>query len=472
MPTVLPKIPERITVHLGVPDSSAPNVTLPFIDYIKNVASSEIYPTWNENAIRANIYAQVSYALNRIYTEFYRSRGKNFDITNTTAYDQAFVKGRNIFEDISRLVDELFNDYIRRQGFVEPLFASFCNGTTSTCEGLSQWGSENLAQQGYSPVDILRTYYGDNIELVIDAPIQNITASYPGSPLREGSSGPNVTVIQTSLNRISQNYPAIPKIYPVDGVFGPMTTAAVRKFQSIFGLSADGVVGKGTWYQIVQLYVGVKRLAELNSQGQTFTGISWAYPDAIVEGDSGQKVSHLQFMLAVLSDFIPQIPPVSVTGIFDSATKNAVLAFQKRAEMPETGEVGAPTWDAIYNAYAGAAEAVLSRGELFPLQQYPAAASTVRDLQTQLAAISNATPGIASPPVNGQSGPLTRRSIMQFQKFSSLPVNGQADNATKNAIAADVGDLRFSRTSRFTQYPGFNLRYGISDYNKEVQSVL
>lgn len=469
MPTTTPYIPTYITVHLGTPTSSAPNITVSFADYIKNVASSEIYPTWDESAMRANILVQVSYALNRVYTEFYRSRGNNFDITNSTAYDQAFVNGRNIFEDVSRLVDELFNDYIRRQGFVEPLFASFCNGTTVTCEGLSQWGSQNLAQQGRNSIEILRTYYGDNIELVIDAPIQDITTSYPGTPLREGDVGSNVTAVQTSLNRISQNYPAIPKIYPVDGIFGPMTTAAVRKFQGIFGLTVDGIVGKGTWYQIVKLYVGVKRLAELNSQGQTFEDISWAYPDAIVEGDSGQKVSHLQFMLAVISQFNSQIPPIQVTGVFNASTKQAVLAFQRWARMPETGEVGAPTWDAIYDAYAGIAETILKRGELFPFQHNPAPATSIRDLQTQLTAVADATPGMTRPPVNGQSDAMTRRAVMQFQKLCSLPANGQTDAATRKALADDIGDLRYARTSRFTQYPGRNLRYGTTDHRQEVQ---
>lgn len=468
MPTVLPYIPKEITIHLGTPASNASNVTVAFSDYIKNVASSEIYPTWNESALRANILAQVSYALNRIYTEYYRSRGYRFDITNSTAYDQAYVHGRNIFEDISRLVDELFNDYIRRQGFVEPLLASFCNGTTATCEGLSQWGSESLARQGYNSVQILRTYYGDNIELVVDAPIQNITESYPGTPLREGDTGPNVVVIQTSLNRISQNYPAIPKISPVDGIFGSTTTAAVRKFQSIFALAVDGIVGKATWYQLVKLYVGVKQLAELNSQGQTFTDISWAYPDAIVEGNSGPKVTLLQFMLSVLSEFNPQIPPLQVTGFFDAATKNSVISFQRWAGMPETGEVGAPTWNGIYNSYAGIALTTLSRGELFPYQDAPAAAGSVRELQRQLNMVADTTPGMARPQVTGQYGTVTRRSVLQFQKYSGLPANGQMNPATQKALTDKVGELRFSQSSRFAQFPGQTLRYGTTDNSQEV----
>ena len=233
MPPVLPFIPQRITVHLGPPDSDAANVTVPFSDYVKNVASSEIYPTWDESALRANILAIVSFALNRVYTEFYRSRGYDFDITNSTAYDQFFVNGRSYFSNIERLVDELFNDYLRRPGFVEPLAAKFCNGTTAICEGLSQWGSQNLAQQGYSSTQILRSYYGD-VEIVNDAPIQGITSSYPGTPLRRGTTGPSVVTVQVMLNRISQSYPAIPKIPSVDGIFGARTEAAVRKFQEIF----------------------------------------------------------------------------------------------------------------------------------------------------------------------------------------------------------------------------------------------
>lgn len=468
MPIVTPYVPQSIVVHLGTPASSAANVTVSFADYIKNVASSEIYPTWNESAMRANILAQVSYALNRVYTEFYRSRGYAFDITNSTAYDQAFVNGRNIFDDISQLVDELFNDYIRRQGFVEPLFASFCNGTTVTCEGMSQWGSQSLAQQSYNSVQILRNYYGDNIELVVDAPIQNITSSYPGVPLREGNAGPNVVVIQSSLNRISQNYPAIPKVYPVDGIFGPGTTAAVRKFQEVFSLTVDGIVGKATWYRIVQLYVGVRRLAELNSEGQTFTGISWAYPDAIVEGDSGQKVSHLQYMLAVLAEFNPQIPPIEVTGQFDAATRNAVVSFERWAGLPQTGEVGAVAWDAIYDAYAGVAETVLSRGEIFPYQNNVVPADSIRELQVQLADVAEETPGMVCPAITGRYDAATRRALLQFQRHCRLPANGRIDAATKNALVDDVETLRYSRTSRFAQFPGRNLSYGMTDHTEEV----
>ena len=352
MPPVIPYIPQRITVHLGPPSSDASNVTVSFVDYVKNVASSEIYPTWEDSALRANILAIVSFALNRVYTEFYRSRGYDFDITNSTAYDQFFVNGRSYFTNVARLVDELFDDYLRRPGFVEPLAAKFCNGTTATCEGLSQWGSQNLALQGYSSTDILRSYYG-NVEIVNNAPIQGITASYPGTPLRRGTSGPSVVAAQVMLNRISQNYPAIPKISMVDGIFGAQTEAAVRKFQEIFNLSVDGIIGRATWYALVRYYIAVTNMAELRSEGQRFYANSWATTNPIEQGDRGVKVEHLQYMLNVLSAYIPEIPSVTVDGIFGSGTRDAVIAAQRRFGLPQTGIVNYDTWDEIYDQFSG-----------------------------------------------------------------------------------------------------------------------
>lgn len=374
MPPVSPYVPQRITIHLGPPSSNASNVTVPFSDYVKNVASSEIYPTWDESALRANILAIVSFALNRVYTEFYRSRGYDFEITNSTAYDQAFVNGRNYFQNVSRLVDELFNDYLRRPGFVEPLAAKFCNGTTVTCEGLSQWGSQNLAQQGYTYDQILRSYYG-NVEVVTDAPIRGIMNSYPGTPLRNGSTGPNVVVLQTALNRISQNYPAIPKVPAIDGIFGSRTEEAVRAFQRIFGLTVDGIVGSATWYEIIRLYTGVTSLSELRSQGQQFYAINWSPPNALQIGDTGDKVRQLQYMLSVLSTYIQGIPPVSVDGIFGQATRAAVLAAQRRFGLPETGTADPSTWDEIYNQFSGIENTTLRSGETFPASSGTAAAS-------------------------------------------------------------------------------------------------
>ena len=368
MPTVIPYIPQQITVHLGPPSSNAANVTVPFADYVKNVASSEIYPTWEESALRANILAIVSFALNRVYTEFYRSRGYDFDITNSTAYDQYFVNGRSYFENVAQIVDDLFNDYLRRPGFVEPLAAKFCNGTTVTCEGLSQWGSQNLARQGYNSTQILRSYYGD-VEIVPNAPIRGYTSSYPGSPLRRGSTGPNVVVIQVELNRISQNYPAIPKIPNVDGIFGSRTEASVRKFQEVFGLAADGIVGKETWYELVRIYTAVTRLSELRSQGQQYYSIAWNLNPGIYPGETGNKVRHLQYMLSMLSEFIPQIPPVTTDGIYGPKTADAVRAAQRWFRLPVTGNVDEETWDAIYDQFSGIENYALRNQEVFPTGQ-------------------------------------------------------------------------------------------------------
>ncbi len=279
----LPYIPKTITVHLGPPSQWAENVTVSFPDYIKNVASSEIYPTWEPSALRANILAITSFVLNRVFTEFYPSQGYDFQITSTTAYDQKFIPNRNIFENISLLVDELFDDYIRRQGFIEPLSAQFCNGTTSICDGLSQWGSQELAQQGYSSMDILRRYYGSDIELVTDAPIRDVARSYPGYPLRLGDAGEEVFWLQAGLDRIARNYPAIP-IVPTTGVFDQATEEAVRTFQRIFNLTPDGIVGKATWYKMLRMYVGVTRLAELAAWGTGCTRPAFSSPGPCARG--------------------------------------------------------------------------------------------------------------------------------------------------------------------------------------------
>ena len=365
MPTVIPYVPQRITVHLGAPSANAENVTVSFVDYVKNVACSEIYPTWEEGALRANILAIVSFALNRVYTEFYRSRGYDFDITSSTAYDQFFVRGRSFFSNVSRLVDELFNSYLRRPGFVEPLAAKFCNGTTVTCEGLSQWGSQGLAQQGYNSTQILRSYYGD-VEIVSNAPVLDYVSSYPGTPLRRGSVGPNVVIVQTELNRISQNYPAIPKIAAVDGIFGARTENALMAFQRIFDLNPDGIVGPATWYALVRLYTAVTSLSELRSQGQKFYTIAWNQGQPISPGDRGIRVEHLQYMLSVLSAYISQIPSVTADGVYGSATRSAVLAAQGYFRLPQTGTVDLATWDEIYDQFAGIENASLRDLERFP----------------------------------------------------------------------------------------------------------
>ena len=257
---LLPTIPGQIVVHLGAPNEQAQNVTVDFIDYISNVASSEIYPTWLSSAIIANILAQISFALNRVYTEYYRARGYDFDITSLPAYDQRYTPGGVIFENISLLVNEVFDSYIRRKGYIEPLYASYCDGINTTCDGLSQWGSLSLAQNGLSAFEILQYYYGDDIEIVEDVPIVSGGESVPQRALRVGSVGNDVRLLQLRLNRVSTNYPSIPKIKLTNGVFANDTEDAVKAFQRIFSLEVDGIVGRATWYKLLSVYNSVKKL--------------------------------------------------------------------------------------------------------------------------------------------------------------------------------------------------------------------
>lgn len=255
-------LPEYVVVHDGVPsNASAPNYYVRYTDYIKNVASSEIYATWPENTIYANVLAIMSFTLNRVYTEWYRNQGYNFTITSSTAYDQKFMYGRNIYENISQIVDSIFNNYVSRPGIRQPLFTSYCNGTTATCSGLSQWGSKYLGDEGYTAIEILRYYYGNNVYINSTNYVSGIPSSWPGSNLSLGSRSDKVRQMQEQLNRISQNYPLIPKI-SVDGVYGPRTEEAVRVFQQVFGLPQTGVVDFPTWYKISQIYVGVSRISE------------------------------------------------------------------------------------------------------------------------------------------------------------------------------------------------------------------
>lgn len=346
-------IPNPITVHLGAPGSYASNVQVSFPDYVKNVASSEIYPTWPEASLRANIYAIITFALNRVFTEWYTAKGYDYDITNSTAYDQYFVYGRPIYESISRVVDDIFNEYVRRQGQNAPYFTSFCNGSTVRCDGMSQWGTVSLAENGYTPLQILRYYYPNDVEIVEAQAVANVPSSYPGRALREGSTGLDVQTIQTYLNRIRRNYPAIPVIRDPEGTFGESTKAAVTKFQSIFGLAADGIVGKSTWYKISSLYTAVTRLAELDSEG-TSLGIGTVPPSSVLrQGARGQDVITLQYLLDVISEYYPTVPAPAQDGIFGGGTQRAVTAFQNAVRLAPDGIVGPATWKKLYEVYRG-----------------------------------------------------------------------------------------------------------------------
>lgn len=461
MAPIVPYIPETITVHLGAPDAGAENVTVSFSDYVKNVLSSEVYPTWEPAALRANALAVISFALNRVYTEYYRSRGYPFDITSSTAIDQKFINGRNIYENISALVDELFTDYLRRQGYVEPLAAKFCNGVTTTCDGLSQWGSQELAQAGADSVRILRRYYGEDVQIVTNAPVQDLQESYPGSPVRRGDIGVNVSFLQVALNRISQNYPAIPKV-PVDAILGEATENAVRAFQSIFSLAVDGIVGRATWYTIVMLYTAVLKLGELQSQGQTFYGYSWEYPEQILPGEQGAKVTHLQYMLSVISQFNSAVQEPPVSGVFGESTTQAVLSFQQAYGLPQAGTVERETWDSIYSQFAGIEETVFGDAALFPFTR-PRIDATEAGLQEQLIAAAAAFPALPAPERTGQLDAQTKASLAVFQRLTGSPASGMPDAQTAEDLAGMQFLLQHETSTRFVQFPGRTLMRGMQD---------
>ena len=460
----IPFIPETITVHLGAPNENAENVTLPFLEYITNVASSEIYPTWPENAIRANLYAQISFALNRIYTEYYPSRGYDFDITNSTAFDQSFVKGRDYFENVAELAAELFNSYVTRQGSVEPLFTAYCDGREVECEGLSQWGTVALANQGYTPYEILQYYYGNDINIVNDAPVRVPNSSLPPRPLRLGSGGDEVRTLQLRLNRISDNYPAIPKIALPDGVFSFDTEDAVKSFQEIFGLTPDGVVGSATWYKILFLYNAVKRLNELNSEGITLSEVTKQYAGESKLGDSGSAIRNIQYFLDYLSEFYSEIPSVAIDGIFGTATENAVRALQRLFELPITGRVDLATYDTLYRTYLGFIETLPFKyldGEIYPYPGIPlrlgSESEVVRLLQEYLNYISRFFIQIPSVSPTGYFGQRTEEAVIAFQRLNGIEPNGTVGAETWNAITSLYNDLFIGNRLNEGQYAGYPL---------------
>ena len=460
----LPFIPETITVHLGAPDSNAENVTLPFDEYITNVASSEIYPTWPESAIRANIYAQISFALNRIYTEYYRSRGYDFDITNSTAFDQSFIKGRDYFENVGRIVSEIFDSYIVRQGSVEPLFTAYCDGREVNCEGLSQWGTVSLANQGYTPYEILQYYYGNDINIINDVPVQVPNSSLPPRPLRLGSGGDEVRTVQLRLNRISDNYPAIPKIALPDGVFSFDTEDAVKSFQETFSLEPDGVVGRATWYKILFVYNAVKRLNELNSEGITLSEVTKQYAGESKLGDSGSAIKNIQYFLNYLSEFYSEIPQVEIDGIYGPSTESAVKAFQRFFELPITGTVDLSTYDTLYRTYLGFIESIPFRyldGEIYPYPGIPlrigSESEVVRLLQEYLNYISQFFGQIPNVSPTGYFGERTEEAVIAFQRLNGINPSGTVASETWNAITSLYEDLFLGNRLNEGQYPGYNV---------------
>ena len=454
---------------------------------------------WPEQALRANIHCQISLALNRIYTEWYPSKGYSFNITNSTSYDQYYVHGRTVFDVMVRLTDDIFNTYIRKTGTVNPYYAEYCDGKSVTCPGLKQWGTVTLANQGRSALSILKYYYGSNIAIIRTNNIQSIPQSYPGSPLRQGSTGAAVFTLQRQLNRITKDYPFLglltvdgivglttwtelydqfrsiqsdngtPNAYPgtalrqgssgqnvrlvqfwlkiartvysslnnvtVDGIFGSSTAAAVRRFQTYFGLTSDGVVGRTTWNKLYEVYndIANRLLSPSLRPGE--------YPGVLRNGSTGTAVRELQFYLYLMSAYQSSIPSVSIDGRFGAATEAAVRAYQRFAGLTADGIVGRKTWDSLY----GKASALRSSGPVVTLKRLPypgtpltvgTDSSAVLYYTLLLQRIAYYYDSVASPALSSQYTQETADATASAQELLGLPATGVADAETWTAVEA------------------------------------
>lgn len=389
-------------------------------------------PAWPEQALRANILAQISLALNRIWTEWYPSRGYSFNITGSPAVDQSFTEGRTVYAVMERLTAELFSTYVRRTGDAEPYFTEYCDGKLVTCKGMKQWGTVDRANEGKNALQILRYYYGNDVNLVTTNNIAAIPESYPGSPLRRGSTGTEVRILQRQLDRIAKDYPAFGKP-TVNGTFDAATESCVKAFQKYFSLTADGVVGRSTWYKISYIYVSVKELAQLTSEGESWAGTvtGGVWPGVVLRrGDTGPYVELVQFWLSTLAEFDTAIPDLTVDGNFGAGTEKSVKAFQTENGLTADGVVGQATWDALYlawvdvqsdmggTAYPGTALRTGSKGNDVRLVQFwlRIAADNYSSLQTVT--------------VDGNFGSGTAAAVKAFQSLFGLTADGIVGRAT------------------------------------------
>ena len=426
-----PLIPTDVVVHLGAPDEAARNITVPFTTYIKNVASNEIYPTWPDAAIEANVLAIISFTLNRIYNEWYPSRGYSFDITSSPRYDQSFIEDKEYFDTISKKVDQFFNNYIYREGQVQPLYAVYCDGKVTKCNGLSQWGSVSLAREGKNSLDILKYYYGNDIRIFKDAPVGEIEGTYPGYVLELGEAGDQVKIIQSELNRISNNYPLIPKISKVNGYYGIDTQNAVKKFQEVFNLNITGNVDYSTWYKIKYVYNAVKRLNDLYSEGISEGESIVTFASRLEYGDTGLLVKGLHYYLGVISYFDSDLPLLDINGVFNDNTISMVINFQNKYGLPASGVVDAPTWKKIREVYFSTLnnipyEYVQYRDEFYPgrVMSIGFSGEDVKKLQIFLYKVCEKYKNIPGVRVTGIFDDLTEKSVLSLQKRFGIEESG------------------------------------------------
>ena len=426
-----PIVPNTITVHLGKPDEKSRNITVSFIQYISNVASSELYPTWPKNALMANIYAIISFTMNRIYNEWYRSKGYSFDITSSPIYDQAFVENRSTYENINNIVEEIFNNYVVKGSQVQPYFTRYCDGRKTQCDGLSQWGTVELANKGKSPLDILKYYYGNDISIFYDAPVGDNIEGYPGYEVKLGSAGNPVLLIQRDLKRIRKNYPAIPNITTTLGIYDEETVEAVKKFQQIFSLPITGVVDKATWYKIKYIYTSVKKLSDLYSEGLSEGETTFLYEDELNYGDTGIEVEHIHYFLDAIAFLDPDIPRLPINSIYNDNSMTMVRAFQKKYGLPETGIFTYQDWKVLKEVYDAILRSFPDEYKTYVEELYPdyflTKVSTGKDVlrfQRFLLSICRYDHSIPGVRVNGTFDDLTESSVRKLQSDYGFDVNG------------------------------------------------
>lgn len=430
----LPIVPTNITVHLGTPDQAGRDITIPFTDYISNVAASELYPTWPRASLEANIYAIISFAMNRIYNEWYRSKGYNFDITSSPIYDQTYTLNRSIYENIDDIVNNIFDNYVVKGNQVQPYFTRYCDGRKTTCDGLSQWGSVSLANQGKSALDILKNYYGNDISIKYNAPVGEVEAGYPGSPIGLGYSGNPVIGIQRALRRIRRNYPAIPEIPEIAsslGIYDVQTENAVRKFQEIFSLPVTGVVDKGTWYKIRYVFISVKKLLDLYSEGLSEEEATFLYSDLLKYGDTGIEVSYIHYFLDALAFLDNDIPRLPTNSVYNNNTVTMVRAFQKKYGLPVTGDFDYRDWGVLKSAYRNILKSFPLGYKDFVNDLYPdyflikgTSSDDVKRFQMFLYKICRRDKSIPGVRVNGVFDDLTEKSVKKLQSDYGFDING------------------------------------------------
>ena len=383
---------------------------------------------------------------------------------NSIANDQSYVNGRDIFENVSRIVDELFNDYIVVGDSVEPYFAAYCDGRELRCQGLEQWGTVALAENGLTPFEILQRYYGDDIRIVSNAPVGDRRETWDGRTLGFGDIGNSVRQIQIRLNRISKNYSGIPKVPIANGIFDQATENAVREFQRAFDLEPDGLVGKSTWYSIQRIYSAVKRLNDLASEGVTLSDASNLFNSFLSEGDTGSEVFELQYLLALIAEFNNEIPPISVDGIFGSSTRQALEAFQRIYGLNVTGEVNIEDWDRLYREYIGILTSLPAGyfgSTTIPYQgrvlRIGLEGDDVKALQEYLNFISNTYTRIPKVEADGVFGGQTQAAVTIFKEIFGLDPTPIVSASVWNEITSVYRDLYDGQLASAGQNPGFNI---------------